>query len=43
MGVEILASPIVIENGMTRVPTGPGLGVEVAEEKVRAISVAHYE
>jgi muconate cycloisomerase len=43
MGVDFLASPIVIENGMTRVPTGPGLGVEVAEEKVRAISVAHYE
>jgi muconate cycloisomerase len=43
MGAEILKSPIVIEKGATRVPTGPGLGVEVDEEAVRRISVAHYE
>jgi len=43
MGVEILKTPIVIEKGSTRVPTGPGLGVEVDEDSVRRISVAHYE
>jgi muconate cycloisomerase len=43
MGVEILKNPIVIEKGATLVPTGPGLGVEVDEEAVRRISVAHYE
>ncbi len=43
MGVEILKNPIVIENGSTLVPTGPGLGVEVDEEAVRRISVAHYQ
>jgi muconate cycloisomerase len=43
MGVEILKTPIVIEKGATMVPTGPGLGVEIDEEAVRRISVAHYE
>lgn len=43
MGVEILETPIAIENGHTRVPTGPGLGVTVEEDNVRRISVAHYE
>ena len=43
MGVEILKTPIMIEKGSTRVPTGPGLGVEVDEDSVRRISVAHYE
>jgi muconate cycloisomerase len=43
MGVEILKNPIVIEKGATLVPTGPGLGVDIDEEAVRRISVAHYE
>jgi muconate cycloisomerase len=43
MGVEILKNPIVIDKGFTVVPTGPGLGVEVDEEAVRRISVAHYQ
>jgi muconate cycloisomerase len=43
MGVEILKTPIVIENGATRVPVGDGLGVEVDEARVREISVAHFE
>ncbi len=38
MGVEILATPIVIRNGCNIVPTGPGLGVEVDEAAVRSIS-----
>lgn len=42
MGVDILATPIVIERGMTQVPTGPGLGVEVTEDNVRRISITHY-
>lgn len=42
MGVDILATPIVIERGMTQVPTGPGLGVEVNEDNVRRISITHY-
>jgi len=43
MGIDILKTPIVIENGATRVPTGHGLGVEVDEGRVREISVAHFE
>ena len=43
MGVDILKTPIVIENGATSVPTGPGLGVEVDEDRVQEISVAHFE
>ena len=42
MGVEILKTPIVIERGSTRVPTGVGLGVEVDEDAVRRISTAHF-
>jgi muconate cycloisomerase len=42
MGVEILKTPIAVERGHTRVPTGVGLGVEVDEGAVRAISTAHY-
>jgi muconate cycloisomerase len=42
MGVEILKDPIRIEKGSTVVPTGPGLGVDVDEEAVRRISVAHF-
>jgi muconate cycloisomerase len=43
MGVEILKTPIVIEKGATRVPTGAGLGVEVNEDMVRQISIAHFD
>jgi muconate cycloisomerase len=43
LGVEILATPIEIADGMTRVPTGPGLGVTVDEDAVRRVSVAHYK
>jgi muconate cycloisomerase len=43
MGVDVLATPIEIENGATRVPTGPGLGVEIDEDNVRRISIARYE
>jgi muconate cycloisomerase len=43
MGVEILATPIEIAEGMTKVPTGPGLGVTVDEDAVRRVSVGHYK
>jgi muconate cycloisomerase len=43
MGAEILATPIEIVAGETRVPTGPGLGVEVDPEVVRRISTKHWE
>jgi muconate cycloisomerase len=43
MGVEILKTPIAIEKGLAIVPTGAGLGVEVDEDAVRRISVAHYD
>jgi muconate cycloisomerase len=42
MGTEILSTPIVIDNGQTQVPMGPGLGVNVNADAVRAISIAHY-
>ena len=43
MGADVLTAPLVIENGHSIVPTGPGLGVEVDQDAVRRISVAHYE
>ena len=35
---DVLAKPLVISNGTAEVPTGPGLGIKVDEEKVRALS-----
>jgi L-alanine-DL-glutamate epimerase-like enolase superfamily enzyme len=35
---SFLKKPLVLEDGALRVPQGPGLGVEVDEEKVRAAS-----
>jgi muconate cycloisomerase len=43
IGVEILKTPIVIREGQTQVPAGPGLGVTVDENAVRTLSVAHYK
>src|SRR5262249_30366347 len=43
MEVEVLKTPIVIDNGSTRAPTGAGLGVEVDEDSIRRISTAHFE
>ena len=34
---DVLATPLKIENGTVEVPTGPGLGVEVDEEKITAL------
>src|SRR5262249_24223469 len=42
MGTEALNTAILIDNGQTQVPTGPGLGVNVNADAVRAISIAHY-
>ena len=35
LGVGILTTPFLIENGHITVPTGPGLGIEVDEDRVR--------
>lgn len=32
---DVLATPLKIANGVAEVPTGPGLGIEVDEEKIR--------
>jgi L-alanine-DL-glutamate epimerase-like enolase superfamily enzyme len=37
---SFLKKPFVLEDGALRVPTGPGLGVEVDEEKVRRAAYA---
>jgi D-galactarolactone cycloisomerase len=36
---RVLATPFALEDGHVRVPTGPGLGVEVDEEWVRATAL----
>ncbi len=36
---EILTTPFVLESGSLRVPTGPGLGIEVQEDVVRHYAV----
>jgi muconate cycloisomerase len=42
LGAEILRTPIAIRNGASLVPTGPGLGVDVDEERVREITVMQF-
>ena len=42
MGAEVLATPIEIVNGKTRVPTRPGLGVTVDPDAVTRITTASY-
>ena len=37
LGVGILKKPFEIENGCIRIPTGPGLGIEVDEEALEAM------
>ncbi|MDT3329090.1 o-succinylbenzoate synthase [Microbacterium aquilitoris] len=37
---DIVAEPVVLEDGHVRVPTGPGLGVEVDLDAVEAFTVA---
>ncbi len=43
LAVDILEDPLRIEDGLSVVPTGPGLGVTVNEDAVRRISVARHE
>lgn len=43
MGAEILTRPIEIAGGATKVPTGPGLGVEIDPDAVRRISTEHWD
>jgi muconate cycloisomerase len=38
MGVDILQTPLVIRDGYSQVPTGPGLGVEVDEDRLRSMT-----
>ncbi len=40
-GTSYLRRPLVIKDGAIEVPKGPGLGVEVDEERVRADSAPH--
>lgn len=37
LGADVLAQPMRVANGKIKVPTGPGLGVEVDEQKVREL------
>ncbi|MFS0865773.1 o-succinylbenzoate synthase [Microbacterium sp. 179-B 1A2 NHS] len=37
---DIVASPVVLEDGHVRVPTGPGLGVEIDAEALESFTVA---
>lgn len=38
MGVDILQRPIEMRDGYTQVPTGPGLGVDVDEDRLHSIT-----
>ena len=42
MGVEVLETPIEIRDGATIVPTGPGLGIAVDEDRVKSITVESH-
>lgn len=43
IATEILEEPLKIENGLSVVPTGPGLGVHVNENAVKSVSTSYYE
>lgn len=43
IATEILEEPLKIENGLSIVPTGPGLGLTVNEDAVKSVSRVHYE
>ena len=36
---DVLAKPLVFANGHAEVPTGPGLGIEVDERRVRKFTI----
>lgn len=40
-GADVLAEPIPVVNGAYPVPQGPGLGIEVDEEKLKSLSITH--
>ncbi len=40
MGVDILSEPLAVTDGFSMVPAGPGLGIDIDEERLRAITVA---
>jgi muconate cycloisomerase len=42
MGVDLLATPLTIRDGRIAVPTAPGLGIAVADDRVRSISTTYY-
>jgi D-galactarolactone cycloisomerase len=37
----VIGDPLALEDGFVRIPTGPGLGVEIDEEFLRAQAVTH--
>jgi len=37
LGDEVLKEPLVMRDGYLELPTGPGLGVEIDEEKLRRL------
>ena len=40
---DVLATPLAIANGMAEIPRGPGLGVDVDEDKLLALMRAHAQ
>jgi muconate cycloisomerase len=36
---SVLKTPLVPKDGKLKIPSGPGLGIEVDEEKIRALTV----
>lgn len=43
LDASVLKNPVVIENAVAEVPDGPGLGLEVDEEKLNALSAETAE
>ena len=38
LDATVLKTPVAVENAVAQVPDGPGLGLEVDEEKLRELS-----
>ena len=39
----LLTTPHEVVNGRVAIPSGPGFGVEIDEEHVRAVAIAHTD
>lgn len=43
LGVEVLKTPVRLDGGMSHLPPGPGLGIEVDEAALASVTTQHWD